>query len=124
MKLKTFFRGRWVAFLKCLLASYLLTGMLLLLLALGLYKLQLSEQVVRIGIIIIYILSAFLAGFLVAKVQDKRKFLWGALLGVLYFFVLLLISLITNRLVQDMTFSAFTILLICGGSGMLGGMLG
>ena len=39
--------------LKCLLLSYLLTGACLMLLALLLYKLRLSEQIVSIAIIII-----------------------------------------------------------------------
>ena len=39
--------------LKCLLLSYIVTGGLLMLLALLLYKLQLTEQVVSIAIILI-----------------------------------------------------------------------
>ena len=44
-----------VRLIKSLLAAYIVTGLLLLLLALLLYKLQLSESVVNIGIIAIYV---------------------------------------------------------------------
>ena len=58
---------------KCLLASYLLTGGALLLLALLLYRFQLSEQIVSIGILAIYTMATFLAGFLTGKgVRDRR----------------------------------------------------
>ena len=53
--------------LKCLLISYLLTTGLLLLLALLLYRFGLSEKVVSICIIGIYIIVTFLAGFLNGK---------------------------------------------------------
>ena len=44
---------RVVALLKCLLAAYVVTGILLLLLAALLYKLQLGENTVEIGIIVV-----------------------------------------------------------------------
>ena len=49
--------------LKCLLFSYILTGGLLLLLALLLYKLHLSEKAVNAAIILIYVAASFFAGF-------------------------------------------------------------
>ena len=61
---------------KCLLASYLLTGGALLLLALLLYRFQLSEQIVSIGILAIYTMATFLAGFLTGKgVRGSAVFL-------------------------------------------------
>lgn len=109
--------------IKCLLCAYLVTGGALLLLALLLYRLQLTEQVVNIGIIIIYVIAAFLTGFLLGKcVQDKR-FLWGLLAGSLYFGILALLTLLANHGFKDLGNHFFTTLMICAGSGMLGGML-
>lgn len=112
-----------VALAKCLLASYLLTGAALLLLALLLYRFRLSEQIVNIGIIIIYVIAAFLAGFLSGKRTQERRFLWGLLAGGLYFAVLALLTLLANHGFKDLNTHFFTTLMICAGSGMLGGML-
>ena len=109
--------------LKCLLLSYLLTTGLLLLLALLLYRFELTEKVVSVCIIGIYILVTFLAGFLAGKREGSRKFLWGLLLGGLYFLILLVISLTVNRGMGEVGGNFFTVLILCCGSGMLGGML-
>ena len=45
---------RLVALLKCLMAAYLITGVLLLLVAGLLYKFSLGEKVIDISIIVIY----------------------------------------------------------------------
>lgn len=107
---------------KALLASYLLTGGLLLLLAGLLYRFRLDEGKVQIGIILIYILSCFAGGFLAGKMMKSRKFLWGVLLGLLYFLVMTLVTLAVNRTLQDGTTSFLTTFLLCMGGGMLGGM--
>lgn len=115
--------GLPIALAKCLLAAYFLTGGALLLLALLLYRLQLSEQIVNIGIIVIYVLASFLAGFLTGKCAGDRRFLWGLLAGTLYFVILALLTLLANHGFKDLGNHFFTTLMICAGSGMLGGML-
>jgi len=109
--------------LKCLLFSYILTGGLLLLLALLLHRFGLSEKIVSIVIIGIYVLATFLAGFIAGKKMQNRKFLWGLLLGAAYFLVLVAVSIIVNRSVGDITNSFLTTLILCAGGGTLGGML-
>ncbi len=108
---------------KCLLAAYLLTGGALLLLALLLYRFQLSGQAVNIGIVVIYTAAAFLAGFFAGKGTGERRFLWGLLAGTLYFVLLALLTLLVNHGFKDLGNHFFTTLMICAGSGMLGGML-
>lgn len=109
--------------LKNLLISYLLTAGLLLLLSLLLYRFQLSEKVVSVCITGIYILVTFLSGFLSGKHEGTRKFLWGLFMGSLYFIVLALISLVVNQGISSLSGNFFTVLVLCAGSGMLGGML-
>ena len=65
------------ALLTGLVAAYAITGGSLLLLALLLFKLDLTEGKITAGIIIIYILSCFLGGLLAGKRAGSRKFLWG-----------------------------------------------
>lgn len=80
-------------FVKSLLCGYIVTGFLLLILALMLYKLGLSEQNVNAGIVLIYVISTFSAGFVLGKLAGKRKFLWGLFAGITYFVLLMLITL-------------------------------
>ena len=79
-------------FVKSLLCGYIVTGFLLLILALMLYKLGLSEQNVNAGIVLIYVISTFSAGFVLGKLAGKRKFLWGLFAGITYFVLLMLIT--------------------------------
>lgn len=109
--------------LKCLLLSYLLTGACLMLLALLLYKLRLSEQIVSIAIIVIYVAAVFLAGFLAGKRKKSRRFLWGLAMGLAYFAVMVLVSLAVNHSLNGLDTHFFTTLVLCGAGGMLGGML-
>lgn len=112
-----------IFFLKCLLFSYIVTAALLMILALLLFRLGLGEQIVSVAIIAIYVLSTFCAGFLAGKKMQSQKFLWGLLMGGLYFVVLTVMSLIVNHSVVEMGNPFFTTLALCTGGGMLGGML-
>ena len=109
--------------LKCLLASFLVTGLLLLLLAMFLYKLGLTEKIVSIAIIAIYVLSTFFAGFLTGKKLKTRKFLWGLIEGIAYFAVLTLLSLILNGSLGSGPNSILTTFILNAAGGTLGGML-
>ena len=108
--------------LKCLLFSYILTGALLLLLALLVYRFGLSEKMVSVIIIGIYIGATFFAGFVTGK-RLKKKFLWGLLMGSAYFIVLVILSLVVNHSFKDVATNFLSVLVMCAGSGMLGGMV-
>ncbi len=116
--------GEGVIFmLKCLLISYVLTAGLLLLLALMLYRFGLKENIVNICIIGIYVIVTFLAGMIAGKRARSRRFLWGLLMGILYFIVLAGVSFAVNRSIQEVANNFVTVFLLCAGSGMLGGMV-
>ncbi len=112
-----------VRVMKALLAAYVVTGLLLLLIAGLMYRFQLDEGKVQIGIIVTYILSCFVGGFLAGKMMKSRQFLWGVLLGLLYFLVMTLVSVAVNRELQSSSSGFITSFLLCMGGGMLGGML-
>ena len=109
--------------LKALLCAYVVTGILLLVLTLLLYKAGLSEENVNAGIILIYVISTFSGGFVIGTLTGTRKFLWGLLLGVIYFVLLLLISLGIYHSLQADVMNLVTMFLLCAGGGMLGGMI-
>lgn len=112
-----------LSILKKLVLAYLITAVLLMLLSMLLYKLQLQEKTVRIGIIFIYAVSCFAAGFIAGKSAEKKQFIWGLLTGVLYFAVLAIVSILIKQSFEAVSGRFATTFLICAGSGMLGGML-
>lgn len=109
--------------LSTLLIMYVITGAALLVLALLLYKMQLSENAVSIGIMIIYVISGLLGGFIAGKRLKTRRFLWGVLMGAVYFLVLFAGSVIMNRGISSDALHIMTTLVMCMAAGMIGGML-
>ncbi len=114
-------RAVWM--IKALLCAYVITGILLLVLTLLLYKAGLSEEYVNAGITLIYVISTFAGGFVMGKLTGNRKFLWGLLAGCLYFVLLVLISLGVYHSFQSEMSGMLTTFLLCAGGGMLGGMI-
>lgn len=114
-------RAVWI--LKSLLCAYVVTGIFLVILALLLYKAGLSEEMVNGGILLIYVISSFAGGFVIGKLSGNRKFAWGLSAGVLYFVLLLVISLGLYHSVQTDIINLATTFLLCAGGGMLGGMV-
>lgn len=110
--------------LKCLLVSYLLTAVCLLLLTFLLYKFGLSEKAVSVAIIIIYVISTLTGGYVAGKKLQNKKFLWGLLLGTVYFLILVAVSMMISNSPGEIGDAYLTTLILCAGGGMLGGMLG
>lgn len=120
---RDFYMEKAVFVIKCMLGAYVLTAGLLLLLAFMLYRFGLSEKVVSVCIIAIYILVTFFAGLLAGKREGKRKYLWGLVMGALYFGILVVVSLVVNKGLEDIAGNMMTVFFLCAGSGMLGGMI-
>lgn len=120
---KEIYMEKVIFIIKCMLGAYILTAGLLLLLAFMLYRFGLSEKVVSICIIAVYIIVTFLAGLLAGKREGRKKFLWGLVMGALYFSILVAVSLVVNRGLEDVAGNLMTVFFLCAGSGMLGGMI-
>lgn len=110
-----------------LMVMYMISGILLLLLALLLYNMELSEATVRIGVIATYIISGFAGGFLIGKQLQDKKYLWGLLAGGIYFVLLLVLSFLVKQgmgepVIFDMV-RILTTLALCAVSAMAGGMI-
>ncbi len=123
MKTKLQVNERLLFFFKCILFCAILTGALLLLLAFLMYRLRFSEGIVTICITAIYVVTTFFAGFITGKREGTRRFLWGLLAGSLYFMILLILSMIMKTPGDLSTMHTLTVLALCAGGGMLGGML-
>lgn len=111
----------WI--LKALLISYIMTGVLLLLLTVLLYKLELNEKAVSAAIVAIYVLSTLIGGIAIGKMAKMRRFLWGIGLGILYFALLMAITLGVYHTLNTDGVNLVTTLILCAGGGMAGGMI-
>ncbi len=109
--------------LKILFLMYVTTMILLLLLALVLFKMEPQEIVTKIWLIAVYIISGGLGGFLIGKRRKSRKFLWGCLMGVLYFGILFAVSLLLYKGLTGDIMHLLTTLVLCTASGTVGGMI-
>ncbi|MBE5940796.1 MAG: TIGR04086 family membrane protein [Lachnospiraceae bacterium] len=109
--------------LKTTIATIVTTFVCLLVLTLALYKFNLQEKFMEAGIMITYFLSNFIGGFLLGKVQEKRRFAWGALLGLIYFIILIFLSVIVNGPAAISLSSSVVAFVVCVISGSIGGMV-
>ncbi len=107
-----------------LILMYLITGLGLVIMALMLDKCQLNGTFVDVGVIVVYVLSCWLGGFVAGKKMKNKKFLWGFLVGIVYFLILFAVSaVISGGLPEDMA-HMLTSLAVCVAAGTLGGMMG
>ena len=112
----------WTYLLLDLLGAYILTMILLLLLAWLLYQMDVTKEIIEAGITFTYMITCFLAGNLAGRQMKQKRFLWGILMGIAYYVVLILLSILINQTMGTMT-EGVTTLILCVGGGMLGGML-
>lgn len=106
-----------------LVGGYGLTFLGIVILALLLLMFQISEDMVDVGIILIYILACLGNGIIMGKRTKLKKFFWGMIGGGMYFFVLLIMSMLLHNSLGGEGRELLTVLFICVGSGTLGGMI-
>jgi len=109
--------------LKALLFSGIITVMILLLLSLFVYKADVGDQIIKASVVVTYIVSCFIGGLLSGKGMRERKFLWGLICGCIYVAIVLMISLMLGGQKEGGFANYTSMLLLCLGSGMLGGMV-
>ena len=109
--------------IKSLLASYIVTGILLLVLTFFMYKFELNEKIVSAASVGIYVVSTLIGGMIIGKLTKSKRYLWGMVLGIIYFVLLLLITLGVYRTLNGDSVSIVTSLILCAGGGMTGGMI-
>lgn len=123
MERQVYRSSKFMWMLKALLVSYIITAVLLMGLTLLLYKFELDEKFVSAGIVAIYVTSTLIGGIIIGKLVQVKRFLWGMTLGVLYFAMLLVITLGIYRTLNGDGVNLMTTLILCAGGGMAGGMI-
>lgn len=112
-----------VPIVKTVIAVAAVTVIMLLILSLLLYKLKFGDKILLVGIGVIYFVSNLVGGFIIGKVKEQRRFLWGLAVGVTYFLVLTLVSFFVTGEIYQGSMMPVAGFLCCATGGMAGGML-
>lgn len=113
-----------ICMLVYLLIAFLGSLALLALMSLLLFLFQISAKLVSIMIIAVYIMMPCVAGYLMGRKMGHKKFLYGAMMGMVYFLVLCIFSAFYGEVGITASVGFFTTAILCIGGGTLGGMLG
>ncbi|MEE0058551.1 MAG: TIGR04086 family membrane protein [[Bacteroides] pectinophilus] len=113
-----------IRIVKAVVASYVASFVFILIIALMMYRLKLSENQVRIGIMAVYFLSAAIGGFLLSKSMGKRRLIMGLSAGLIYFIVLTLMSFVINKSIDRDAAEIIKALAACSIGGVIGGIAG
>ena len=113
--------GKIVGSLKILLLSYAVTAIILVILSFCLYKFNIADWQVTAGIMLTYIVSNLLGGYMAAKLGKSRHLIWGTGFGLIYFGILVLVSVAMNKGLSVDQMSAVRAMAVCVISGAIGG---
>lgn len=109
---------------KVVITSVAISFIMMLILAFIILKMDVSNEVQKIFVILIYIVSTFVGGLIMGKVMENRKFLWGMGCGVLYFSIVLILALIVKDSGNIAGVGTVACIVACMAGGTLGGMAG
>ncbi len=109
--------------LRALVLEYLVTVIVLLVLAFVMLKLQPDAGKVELLILAVYALSCLVGGWYAGHHAGQKKFLHGLAAGLLYFLLLFLISGLGEQGIQSEPAQTLLAGLLCAAGGMLGGMI-
>ncbi len=111
------------SFLKTLLISYTLTAVLLVGLAFLMYRMKLGAAEATWGVMVIYLVSCAVGGFLTGRRVGSRRLFWGLVSGGLYFVVLLVLSLVLGGGLQGGIQQIMTVLAACLAGSAVGAFI-
>lgn len=83
-----------------------------------------GQNRIRVSVYMVVVLSVLIGGIYAGHRIGYRRFLWGLALGALYYVTLCLISAASGCMAAAGWQFCLPFVLLCLGSGMLGGMLG
>ena len=107
---------------KAFLLSVIVTVISLVAVAGMLYKGTVQNEQLKLYIFLIYFIASLAGGIYIGKKSERRRFFWGLVYGVIFFCLILVISMLVNggKVEENVLFP----MIICAIGGMCGGMLG
>lgn len=112
-----------ISTVKTILFMFVSTMLLMFLVSFIFYKMHISDKNIMIGVVLIYFISTFIGGFIFGKIKEKNKFLYGMMVGAIYFLTLFVISAIFAKNFSGISAQTMYAALSCILGGMIGGML-
>lgn len=112
-----------LSFLKDLLLEMIVSFVLIVAVAFIVLKISPAYSTIQILILATYVIATFAGGYVIGKVMDKGKFMWGAISGLIYAVVIVLASIIVNGQINSETIEIIKLLLASVGGGTIGGMV-
>ena len=83
-----------------------------------------GEGQISVSVYVVVVLAVLIGGIYAGHRIGYRRFLWGLALGAIYYVTLCLISVVSGCMAAAGWQFCLPFVLLCLGSGMLGGMLG
>ena len=114
---------KFMGVVKGLILSYLLTIIMLFITAVVVYKVGISDKVLGILVVVIYIVATFAGGFVTGRKVREKRFLWGRVYGLTYISVALTVSVLFTGSGDREGIAVITKCIMCVAGGMLGAML-
>ncbi len=108
--------GKW---LYALAVSLIVTFLGVLAISFAMSRLRFGSDVLKALCLVLEAVSAFAGAMMLGKWMASRRFLWGLMLGIIYFLILFLAGRILSGSWNP---EAMLPLASCAGGGMLGGM--
>lgn len=112
-----------IVVMKAMAAAYVVTILLLLLVAFIMYKTHLGDNYSLMLISATYVLSNLAGGWICAKAMNSRRLVWGVITAAAYFVLLYLISLIVGGREAKEMLDVVRMAGCCLAGGVLGGIL-
>lgn len=89
--------NKLIGILKTLIAGYIITIALLIIISICMYKMSLSNNIISICITAAYGISTFAGGLILGHIRKCNRLIWGILYGIIYFCILCVISVAINQ---------------------------
>ena len=113
--------NKLIGILKTLIAGYIITIALLIIISICMYKMSLSNNIISICITAAYGISTFAGGLILGHIRKCNRLIWGILYGIIYFCILCVISVAINQGSSFDIASAAKCIGICCACGGAGG---
>lgn len=104
-------------------AAYIVSALMLVVLAFAAYKTGMNENVVTVGICVVYFISSMAAGLMAGVKSRTRIAVMGIMAGAVYYAVILLTSFILNKGIASDTRAILTGMALSVFGGFAGGFL-
>ena len=112
-----------VTFLKETLIEMIVSAVLLTAVSFIVLRMTPSFAVTRVLILGIYGISTFIGGYIMGKVMTRKKFIWGAVSGIIYFMIIAIIALVVKGGIDTGTVGIISGFIVSVAAGTLGGMI-